>query len=292
MKPNNIKWVYLVVLSLIWGSSFILIKKALIGLTPVQLGALRVIFTGLFLFIVGFNKIKTIKRVDWKWVAVTGFLGTFFPSFLFAYAETEIDSAVTSILNSLVPLNTIILGFIAFKIKSTNKQIIGVVIGLLGSVLLIASGAAINPDQNYLYVVFVLIATVMYATSVNVLKRYLQDMNALTIAVGNFAVIIIPALIILLFSDFFSSEVISSPNFVPSIGYLIILSLFGTAIAKVLFNKLVHVATPVFASSVTYLMPVIAIFWGVLDGESFSFLQAVASMIILLGVYLSNKKQR
>ncbi|MEP5340950.1 MAG: EamA family transporter [Algibacter sp.] len=291
MKSNNVKWGYLIVLSLIWGSSFILIKKALIGVTPMQLGALRVIFTGLFLFIAGFNKIKTIKIKDWKWVALTGFLGTFFPAFLFAFAETEIDSSVTSILNALVPLNTIILGVLVFKIKSTNRQILGVVIGLLGSVLLIASGAAINVDQNYLYASYIIIATAMYAISVNILKRYLQDMQALTIAVGNFAVIIIPAIIVLLYSDFFTEDVFASPHFAPSMGYLLILSLFGTALAKVLFNKLVHISTPVFASSVTYLMPVIAIFWGVLDGESFSFLQAVASVIILLGVYLSNKRK-
>lgn len=255
-----------------------------------QLGALRVIFTGLFLFIAGFNKIKTIKIKDWKWLAISGLLGTFFPAFLFAFAETEIDSSVTSILNSLVPLNTIILGIVVFKIKSTNRQIFGVLIGLLGSVLLIASGAVINIDQNYLYAIFIIVATIMYAANVNIIKRYLQDMQALTIAVGNFVVIIIPAVIVLFVSNFFTEDVFSSPDFAPSIGYLIILSLFGTALAKVLFNKLVHVATPVFASSVTYLMLVVAIFWGVLDGESFSFWQVVASVVILCGIYLANKK--
>ncbi len=123
---------HLIVLSVIWVSSFILIKKVLIGLCPIQLGALRIIFTGLFLFIVGFRKIRTIKRNDCKWIALTGLLGAFFLSFLFACPETKIDSAVTSILNSLVPLNTVVLGFIVFKIKSTNKQIVGVAIGLLG----------------------------------------------------------------------------------------------------------------------------------------------------------------
>lgn len=290
MNPNSIKWLYLIVLSVIWGSSFILIKKALIGLSPIHLGALRVVFTGVFLFIAGYKKIRTVKVKQWKWLAISGFLGTFFPAYLFAFAETEIDSSVTSILNSLVPLNTIILGMFVFKIKSTRWQILGVIIGLLGSVLLIASGAVINTDQNYLYAILIIIATVMYAANVNIIKRYLQDVTALTIAVGNFTVIIIPAIIVLLCSGFFTKEVFLSPNFSPSIGYLLVLSLFGTAIAKVLFNKLVQVATPVFASSVTYLMPVIAIFWGVLDGESFSFLQATASVVILVGVYLANKK--
>lgn len=290
MNPNNIKWLYLIVLSVIWGSSFILIKKALIGLSPIHLGALRVVFTGLFLFIVGYKNIKTVKIKQWKWLAISGFLGSFFPAYLFAFAETEIDSSVTSILNSLVPLNTIILGILVFKIKSSRWQILGVVIGLLGSVMLIVSGAVINTDQNYFYAIFIIMATVMYAANVNIIKRYLQDVAALTIAVGNFSVIIIPAIIVLLCSGFFTNEVFLSPDFSASIGYLLVLSLFGTAIAKVLFNKLVQIATPVFASSVTYLMPVIAVFWGVLDGESFSFLQVIASIVILLGVYLANKK--
>jgi drug/metabolite transporter (DMT)-like permease len=291
MAANTLKWLYLILLSLIWGSSFILIKKGLVGLTPVQLGAIRIIFTAFFLFIVGFNRITSIKRKAWKWVVLTGLLGTFFPAFLFAFAETEIDSSVASILNSLVPLNTIILGFLVFKIESTKRQFLGVFIGLLGTVFLILSGASINPDQNYTYVVFVIIATLMYASSVNILKRYLQDMPALTIAVGNFAAIIIPALIILISSGFFKAEVLEAPTLKPALLYMLVLSLFGTAIAKVLFNKLVHIATPVFASSVTYLMTIVAVFWGVLDGERFSFIQALATLIILLGIYLSNKRK-
>ncbi len=291
MATNSLKWVYLIILSLIWGSSFILIKKGLAGLTPVQLGAIRIIFTAFFLFIVGFNRIKSIKLREWKWVVLTGLLGTFFPAFLFAFAETEIDSSVASILNSLVPLNTIILGFFVFRIKSTKRQVLGVFIGLLGTLFLILNGASINPNQNYLYVVFVIIATFMYAASVNILKRYLQHMNALTIAVGNFVAIIIPALVILMTSGFFKAETLEAPTLKPALFYMLILSLFGTAIAKVLFNKLVHIATPVFASSVTYLMTIVAVFWGILDGERFGVLQAVATVIILIGVYLAHRRK-
>jgi len=291
MARNSLKWVYLIVLSLIWGSSFILIKKGLIGLTPIQLGAIRIIFTAFFLFIVGFKRLKSIELRDWKWIVLTGLLGTFFPAFFFAFAETEIDSSVASILNSLVPLNTIILGFFVFKIKSTNRQVLGVFIGLIGTLLLILNGASVNPDQNYLFVAFIIAATLMYAASVNILKRNLQHVNALTIAVGNFAAILVPALIILVFSGFFKTEVLTAPTLKPALLYMLILSLFGTAIAKVMFNKLVHIATPVFASSVTYLMPIIAVFWGVLDGERFEFLQAIAASVILLGVYLSHKRK-
>ena len=290
MFSANKKWIYLIILSLIWGTSFILIKKALIGLNPYQLGALRTIITGLFLFTAGYNSIKSIKKKDWKWIAISGFLGSFFPSFFFAIAETEIDSAVASILNSLVPLNTILLGLAVFKIASTRRQVFGVIIGFIGTAILILKGAELNPEQNYLYAGFVIASTLMYAANVNIIKRYLQDVKPLAIATGNYVAIIIPALIILCFTDFFAETTFKKPAFLSSIGYVVILSFFGTALAKVLFNKLVQISTPVFASSVTYLMPIVALIWGTLDGEDFSMLQAFASGIILIGVYLSQKR--
>ena len=289
MFSVNKKWVYLIILSVIWGTSFILIKKALIGLNPYQLGALRTIITGVFLFIAGYNTIKTIKKSEWKWVIISGFLGSFFPSFFFAIAETEIDSAVASILNSLVPLNTILLGFAVFKITSTRRQVFGVIIGFIGTSILILKGAELNPEQNYLFAGFVIASTVMYGAHVNIIKRYLQDVRPLAIATGNYVAIIIPAIIVLLFNDFFTEATWHRPEFAMSIFYVGILSFFGTALAKVLFNTLVQISTPVFASSVTYLMPIIALAWGILDGEGFSVLQAFASGIILIGVYLSKK---
>ncbi|WP_282134613.1 DMT family transporter [Seonamhaeicola maritimus] len=288
---RNIKWVYLIVLSLIWGSSFILIKKGLVGLTPMQLGAIRIIFTGTFLFIIGFKRVKEIRNKEWKGIILTGLLGTFFPAFLFAFAETEIDSSIASILNSLVPLNTIIIGFLIFKMKSSKRQVMGVFVGLIGTIMLIMNGATLNPNQNYLYASLVIIATFMYAASTNIIKQHLQHVKALTIAVGNFVVIMIPAIIVLISTGFFKEETLTNEHLKPALLYMLLLSLFGTAVAKVLFNKLVQVSTPVFAVSVTYLMPIVAVFWGVLDGERFGFWQGFATIIILIGVYLAHKKK-
>ncbi|MCA0131131.1 DMT family transporter [Winogradskyella alexanderae] len=290
MKNLNLKWIYLIILSIIWGSSFILIKKALLGLTPYQLGALRTILTGLILLSAGFYTLKSIPKIKWKWLLLSGLLGSFFPAFLFAIAETEIDSAVTSILNSLVPLNTILLGFAIFKITSTKKQILGVIIGFIGTAILILKGSELNPNQNYLYSVFVIASTLMYATNTNIIKRHLQDVKPLAIAVGNYVVIIIPAIIILFYTDFFTEETFGHPEFLPSLIYVAILALFGTAIAKVFYNKLVQISTPVFASSVTYIMPIVALSWGILDGEKFSFVQGLAACLILVGVYLANNR--
>jgi len=290
MPNKNTKWIYLLVLSLIWGTSFILIKKGLVGLDPYQLGALRTVLTGLFLFTVGYKTIKTIKKKDWKWIIISGLLGSFIPAFFFAIAETEIDSAVVSVLNSLVPLNTILLGLAVFKITSTKRQILGVIIGFVGTAILILKGAALNPNQNYLFAGFIIASTLMYAANVNIIKRYLQDVKPLAIAVGNYVPIVVPALIVMFFTGFFTTEQFNKPGFGMSVFYIAILSLFGTAMAKVLFFKLVQISTPVFASSVTYIMPIVALVWGLLDGEMFSLIQGLATIIILLGVWLANKK--
>jgi len=291
MGNKNLKWIFLVILSIIWGSSFILIKKGLIGLTAYQLGSLRIIFTAIFLFIIGFKSLKKIKKEHYKPVIISAFLGTFIPVYMFALAETEIDSAIVSILNSLTPLNTLIFGFFFFNMTFRKNQVIGIIIGLTGTLLLIVSGANLNPDQNYWFSMFVIIASVCYAFNVNIIKIYMQDLSAMSIAVGNFIVITIPALIVLVLTGFFNEGVLSSLVVQESMLYIIVLAIFGTGIAKVMFNKLVQISNPIFSSSVTYTIPIIALFWGVLDDEKLNFTQILATLIILLGVFLANRKK-
>ena len=290
MSNNNKKWVYLILLSIIWGSSYILIKKTLIGVSPLQLGSLRVIFTTMVLFILGFSSLKKIPKDKWKWIILTGYIGSFFPSFFFAFAQTEIDSGVAAILNSLTPLATLIIGVVFYKFIIDSKQILGVIIGLFGSFLLIYEGSTINPDQNFLFVDFIITASVCYATSVNMLKAHLQDVPAISIALGNFLCILPPAIIILFYSGFININVIESPKVQNALFYIIVLSVFGSAFAKILFNKFVQIASPVFASSVTYTLPVVAVMWGLLDGETINFRQILATIVILIGVYFANRR--
>ena len=287
MKLN--KWFYLISLSLIWGSSFILIKKALIGLEADQLGSLRIIFSSIIIILIAWKRLSKITKLEWKWITISAFLGSFFPAFLFAFAEKEIDSAVASIINSIVPLNTVIIGMVLFNIRSTKRQIIGVLIGLAGTYMLIMSGIKLNPDQNYLYSGFVILCSFLYALNVNIIKKYLQHLSALTITVGHFAVIIIPAVIVFYFSDFDVNS-LKNQETIDSVIYVLILAVFGTALAKILFNKLIKISSPVFASSVTYSMLIVSIFWGLVDGEKFSIYQLIATIIIILGVLLTNKK--
>jgi drug/metabolite transporter (DMT)-like permease len=288
MSTKQLKWVYLLVLSLIWGSSFILIKKGLVGLTAFQLGSLRIIFAALFLLLIGFKSLIKIPHHQWKYIALTSLFGTFVPAYLFAIAETEIDSSITAILNSLTPLNTLILGASFFGITFRRSQIWGVIIGLLGSMLLVFNGAVNHPEQNYYYAILVLIASICYAVNVNLIKRFLSDLTPLSITTGNFLILLFPALGILFFTDFI--DVVHIEKVQDSLWFILILGVVGTGIANVIFFKLIQVSSPVFATSVTYLIPIVAFFWGLLDNEVLTFVQGIGAFVILIGVYLSAKK--
>lgn len=290
MKQATLKWLYLIFLSLIWGSSFILIKYALVGLTPIQVGALRILITTFFLLLVGFKKLKKITKEEWKYIIITAFLGTFFPAFLFSFAITKVDSSFAAILNSFTPFNTLVFGALFFGFAFQKKQIIGILIGLIGTVMLIYNSESINFEADYLYVSFILIASVGYAFNVNIIKKHLQNVNALAITTGNFVLLIVPTLVVLYYTDFFHSFKFTVET-KTSLIYVSILALFGTAIAKTVFNKLVQISSPIFSASVTYLIPVIAVVLGLLDGEKLGLLQMFSALIILFGVYLVNRNK-
>jgi drug/metabolite transporter (DMT)-like permease len=288
MDSKQLKWVYLITLALIWGSSFILIKKGLVSLTPMQLGSLRIIFAALFLLLIGFKSLAKIPRFQWKYIALTATLGTFIPAFLFSIAQTQIDSSVSAILNSLTPLNTMILGGLAFGLSFKRSQVFGVFIGLIGTFMLIINGALNHPEQNYYYAILIIIASICYATNVNLIKKYLSDLSPLSITTGNFLVLLFPALLVLFFSDFF--DVVAVESVQHSMLYIIILGVVGTGIANIIFFKTIQISSPVFATSVTYLIPVVAFGWGLLDNEMLTPVQFLGAFIILSGVYLSSKK--
>ena len=290
MNLNLRKWGTLIILSFIWGSSYILIKKGLTGLTPVQLGSLRVIITTILIAPIGYNKIKHIPKNKMKWVAISAFVGSFFPAYLFAFAETEISSSVTAVMVSLTPLFTLLISVIIFGEELLKKQVIGVIIGFLGIVVLI-NNELLSSSFNILYVMFIVLAAFCYAVNANLLKYKLPNIPALGIVFMSFLFMFIPAFIVLFFSNFPFSDFTSDPLILESIVYIVILALFGTAIAKVMYIKLLAISTPVFSVSTTYLMPVVAIFWGLLDGEEFKLTQFIGTSIILLGVYLVTKKK-
>ena len=289
MLKKQIRWVLLFLLALIWGSSFILIKKGLLGLNPFQLGALRIIFTTIFVLLIGFKSLTEIRLHQWKYIAITSIFGTFLPVFLFPLSETKVSSSICSILNSLTPLSTLIIGTIGFGLVIKRNQFIGVIIGLIGTVILIFTGDTSGETENYYYTIFAIAASICYAVNVNLIKKYLSDLKPLSITTGNFVVLFIPALIILFCTDFQTKMYL--PETQHAMFYIIILGVVGTGIANIIFFRLIQTSTPVFATSVTYLIPIVAIIWGVLDNESLNLIQIFGAFVVLVGVYLANKKK-
>jgi drug/metabolite transporter (DMT)-like permease len=288
MKGQQLKWLILVILALIWGSSFILIKRGLVGLNPFQLGSLRIIFCAVFLLLLGFKSLASITLRQWKFIALTSLFGTFIPAYLFALAETKVSSSICSILNSLTPLNTLVLGSLLFGLHFKRNQFIGIIVGLIGTALLIFMGVHQEGSENDYYAILVLIATLCYATNVNLIKRYLSDVKPLSITTGNFAVMLGPAIFILFLTDFTTKMTL--PLTQHAMLFVLVLGILGTGVANVLFYKLIQISSPVFASSVTYLIPMVACLWGMMDNEMLNSFQLLGAFVILTGVYLANKK--
>jgi drug/metabolite transporter (DMT)-like permease len=291
MRLPHIKWLYLTVLSIVWGSSYILIKWGLVALTPLQLGSLRLLITTIALLLVGYPSLRGLTRYHWKWLAITGYVGTFLPAFLFAFAQQHIESAVAAILNALTPLLTLIFGVLFFKIKVLRKQYLGVAIGLMGSMGLVWGGLSTSGILNPEYLLLIVMATCCYAINIHFLKIHLVQVGVMAITLGNFIFMAPVALIILLSSDFFSAKTFEHPEIYTSIGYITVLALAGSAFAKYLFNKFVKITSAIFASSVTYTLPIVALFWGISDGETITAFQLFSTVIILFGVYLSHQKK-
>ena len=291
MKNQYVKWLYLAILSLVWGSSYILIKWGLVALTPLQLGSLRLLVTTIALLIVGYRSLRGLSKYHLKWLAITGYVGTFFPAFLFAFAQQYIDSAIAAILNALTPLLTIIFGLLFFRIDILKKQYFGVGIGLLGSIGLVWGGLQTASNINPIYTLLILAASCCYAINIHFIKIHLAQVGVMAITLGNFVFMAPAALVVLICSDFFTPQTLSHSEIYPAIGYITILALAGSAFAKYLFNKFVKITSAVFASSVTYTLPIVALFWGVYDGEVITQFQLLSTAVILLGVYLSHTKK-
>jgi drug/metabolite transporter (DMT)-like permease len=289
MEKRSTKWYLLAFLGCVWGSSFILMQFGLQGVNSIQLGSLRLLFAACFLFLVGYKEIAKIPRYKWKYIALTSLFGTFVPAFLFSVALSKIDGSISAILNSLTPLNTLLVGLFFFGLDVQRRQLFGVIIGFIGCALLVLSGSGENTTENYYYAILIVIASLFYGINVNLIKKYLSDLKPLTISTGNFVVMFIPALIVLYGTGFF--EMVHEEKVQNALGYIAVLGVIGTGLSNILFFKLIQLSSPVFASSVTYIIPVVAIFLGFLFmQETLTLVQALGAVIVLIGVYFSSKK--
>ncbi len=288
MQKVWINWLLFFVICVIWGSSFILMKAGLKQLNAYQVASLRVSSGAIILLPFAWSAFKTIPKGKTGIIILTGFLGTFFPAFLFCVAETRIDSAIAGILNALTPLFTILIGVFFFSSAVPLKKWIGVIIGFAGLCMLLISG---NEKISFEYVGFsllVLIATILYGTNVNIINRHLKSIRSLDIAAVSFSALLIPALTVLYFTGFFD-QVNTEKGWLTAAGASIVLGVIGTALGTLVFYSLIKRAGPVFSSMVTYGIPFIALGWGLLAGEIVGLIQIACLLVILAGVYMANK---
>lgn len=289
MNRGLINWVILVALALTWGSSFILMKRGLEVFSSEQVAALRIFIAFLFLSPLLFRHIKRSLLKHWKGYLGMGVIGNLIPAFLFTKAETGISSSLTGALNSLTPLFTLLVGVLLYRERTGWRNVVGILVGFIGAAGLAMVGEERDMDEELLFIFYVVLATACYALSVNIIKRYLSEVDSLTATV--WAMMFIgPVAGIYLFSTDFVARLTTHPAAMEGLGYTGILAIFGTALSVIVFNTLIKNTNALFASSVTYLIPIVAMGWGIFDNEAVSVLHFAWIGLILLGVYLVNKE--
>ncbi|MBN2805122.1 MAG: DMT family transporter [Prolixibacteraceae bacterium] len=282
------QYTILMVCATIWGSSFILMKIGLKSFDSNQAAAIRIFLAALVLLPYSIKNLKYLTRKDLPSLLVAGFIGSFFPAFLFTKAQTRIDSSMAGMLNSLTPVFTLLVGMVFLKIKFKWFQIVGLILGLGGALGLILSGNEIDKGSFNAYALLIVLATLFYAINVNQIKTRLSHLRGIQITSLSFLFIGPVALIYLLNTDL--SMATQNQDWLWHFTALAILGIVGTALAMILMNSLIRYSSAIYASSVTYIIPVFAIFWGLLDGEKITLLHLFCMAIILLGVYLINRK--
>jgi drug/metabolite transporter (DMT)-like permease len=257
-----------------------------------QVGALRMVIAALALLPFAIRAIRKLNSVRIVLLlTLVGLTGNFIPSFLFTYAETGISSGLAGMMNSFTPIFALLIGFIVFGDRLTKIQLLGIAIGTIGVFFLMKEGKNLSLTGDWSHIIAIMIATFCYAVSLNTIKHTLQKLKSYEIASLSFLLIFIPSIIIAIQQG--SLETIqTNPKAMEGLLAITILSVVGTATALILFNKLVANASIMFASSVTYLIPVVAVLIGLYFGETINSYQVGSMFIVIVGVFIANRFSR
>tara|TARA_R110000737_G_scaffold193532_1_gene214819 strand:+ start:17844 stop:18719 length:876 start_codon:yes stop_codon:yes gene_type:complete len=256
--------------------------------TDMQVGALRMFFAGSILLPFSIKALRKIKKGrDILFLFIVGFCGNFIPAFLFTYAETSISSGYAGMLNSFTPIFTVIIGFFVFKIRLNTVQIIGLAIGTLGMILLMYFGHLEPNNGGLIHVLAIVLATFLYGVSLNTIKHKLGHFTAVEITSVALLLVLIPALIT---NGYFGTiqTIRTNEHAFEGIIYIAILGIVGTAFAVIIFNQIIAMRDALFASSVTYFIPIVAVFIGFGFNESINLSQIGSMFIVLMGVFFVN----
>jgi drug/metabolite transporter (DMT)-like permease len=272
------------------GTSFILMKRGLESFSEIQVGSIRIFVASLTLMPFIFKRLKKVKKKDLIWLALVGFFGNLIPAWLFAKAQTQVNSALAGMLNTTFPIIALIIGTAFFGMKTPRHKIIGIIVGLGGSIGIVLSDTNDLTGTNNIFALFVIGAVIMYAFSINIIKFKLADLDGITITVIAFSMIGWVAGISIFFTDF--EPVLATPDWQMNLLYICILGIAGSSIAVAFFYILLDYVTVVFGSLITYIIPLFAVFWGLFDGESVTWVQILFMAVVLFGVWLVNKKKQ
>jgi drug/metabolite transporter (DMT)-like permease len=287
-ENKSLGWLLLISLSVIWGSSFILMHEGLKYFTPTQLASFRLSLVGLLFLPFGMHGIRFVEKKDIKWFALAGLLGNFIPAYCFAIAITHIQSSTAGALNSLTPFFTLISGILLFSKKFNKYKSIGIAIGMIGALILIILKPGGGAETNYLYGLLIIAATLLYGINVNIIETKLSKYDPVKISTIPLSLIFFPAVLCLIYFNFPLTEMLN-PVYIKGTMYISTLGLIGTGLGLILFNRLIQISTGLFASTVTYMMPVVSSFWGVYNNEPIGPIQILSFCLILLGVLLVRK---
>ncbi len=287
-KSPLIIWLAIIGLALIWGSSFILVKKSLLAYSAMQVGALRIFSATLFFVPFFIQRRKHFLPGQWKYLLIAGLTGNMLPAILFSVAGQHLSSALSGMLNAFTPLFALIIGILFYAQKTNWKQIMGIILGLIGCIGLLVAGKGFALDFN-IHALWVVLATLLYGINMHIVKTHLSNLHPLTSTSGIFMMIGPIALSLLTLSGFFSVPMDEAHVWplISGIG----LGLLGSAIGMLVFNQIIKWTSAVIASSVTYMIPIVALAWGTLDGESIYLSQITFMIILLLGIYGINKSK-
>jgi len=278
-QPNP--YLLLGLLAIIWGSSFILMKEGLKFYSSYQVAAMRISFSGLAL--IPFVKWKNlnIKRNDLKFFVISGFLGSAIPAFLFPLAQTKISSSLAGAINGLTPLFALIVGVTFLGVRFSKLKALGVVLGLMGAIFLIIGDTI---QFEFSHVMMAILATLCYGINVNIIKQKLNHYPPLLVAALPLAIISLAGFIVLGYLGLPVNT--NNIQFIYSFGATLLLAIVGTSISLVMFNKLIQQTNTVFATSVTYLIPIVALFWGIIDHEQILVNHLIGLLFILGAIWV------
>jgi len=288
IKP--VHWVVFIFLAVVWGSSFILIEKGLGYFSAVEVACLRISLSMIAFVPFMPRALKKIRRIHLKGIIGMGLLGNLIPAFLFAHAQTEIDSSVAGILNALTPIFTMVLGALLFRQSLMAMKVAGVILGFAGAAIIVWKGVTTG-DVGYAMEILVIVATLSYGLSSNIIKAWLTNISALDAGAIAFLIIGPLTLLYLITLTEFTEKILAAEALLPFMSILL-LALMGTVLASVLYIKLLQDTNAVFGTSVTYLIPFVAILWGWLDGDALGLKHIAGLFLILSGVYLISKKRK